>query len=681
MKDSRTIEFLGNGFFWVGTTESSENFQCNPYILIEGDEAVLFDPGSVLDYEEVLKNVQSLVPLSKVRYVVLSHQDPDVASAVPLMEKLGMRFTVVTHWRTWSLVRFYGLVSDYYLVDEHGYSLTLATGRILRFIHTPYLHFVGSIVTYDRVSSILVSGDLFGAFGAGWSLYAGGDYLERMKAFHEHYMPSSDILRPVMELFLRMKISIIAPQHGSIINSNISDYILALRDLECGVLARVIRRDLAQIGGYSAVVEPILKRFVDLFGLDAYRGVAARMNMKLDPVTNAVLDYGVRGEALWHRLFESIYLEKGMEALNVLDPFMQKICTDFSIRYPDIYRSSLLKTQKETGILTTEIGRLTRLTNELNETIDRTQKHMMTCPVTGLYNESFFRNYIKEESTLKLSRALGNEPSEDSTLLVVGVDEGMSRIEYQYGPREVEEILRGIAKILNSVRGDQYPAFRLHGASFALWLPGIALRSATQIAENIRTLVENSGTFIERVTVSAGLVSLSEIRSSINQPEEAGAALHDVGIRRLRSAKKRGGNLVVTTSATEIEAQSKGLILVVDDDRVNVDVLRSFLENSDYRVLSAEDGVEALKLVEKESPDLVIAEIMIPKMDAFGLKENMALSSTTKDMPFIILSHLKDESTVIRACGLGIDYYIKKPYMMSEVLGVVGNLLKKRARG
>ncbi len=679
MRDSRKIEFLGNGFFWVGTAEASDNLQCNPYLLIEGDEGVLFDPGSVLDYERVIANVESLIPLHKVKYVVLSHQDPDLASAVPLMEKRGMNFTIVTHWRTWGLVRFYGIRSPYYLVDEHGYSLCLATGRSIRFIHTPYLHFAGSIVSYDKTSGILVSSDLFGAFGSGWSLYAGPDYIERMKAFHEHYMPSNEILRPVMELFLRMNITIIAPQHGSIIRGNISDYIVALRDLECGVLMHSIRRDLAQIGGYTVIVDEILRRFTILFGIDAFKAVAYRLSMKLDPVTNTVLDYGHQGERLWQRVFEAIYLEKGIAALGVLDPLMRKICTEFSIRQPEIYRSSLLETQKETVILTDEVGRLTKLTNELNETIERTQQHMMTCPVTGLYNESFFRSYIDEEASLKIAQASRDEPVEDNTLVLIGVDEGMARIEYQYGPREVEEILRGIAKILNNVRERQYPAFRLHGATFGLWLPGLGVRSAAQLAENIRTLVEGSGSFIERVTVSAGVIALSEIRAGINAPSEAGPALYDIGIRRLRSAKKKGGNLVVTTSEIEVEVQSRGHILIVDDDRVNVDVLRSFLENSDYRVIAASDGAEALRLVEKEGPDLVIAEIMVPKMDAFVLKENMATSSATKEIPFIILSHLKDEHTVIRACGLGIDYYIKKPYMMSEVLGVVGNLLKKRA--
>ena len=250
MKNSNTVK-LAEGIYWIGAKLHTGGLKCNPYLLIDGDEAVLFDPGSPLDFEEVYANIESLIPIENVKYVVLHHQDPDFCSSVPLFEKAGAEFTIVTHWRTETIIRFYGIISKCYLVDEHNYSLKLASGRELQFVPTPYLHFPGAITTYDPLNGILFSSDLFGAFSVETDFYADENYIEKMSAFHEHYMPSNDILRPVMELFILMDIRMIAPQHGSVINKDPLKYIKALRDLECGALMNPVRKSLKESGGYA----------------------------------------------------------------------------------------------------------------------------------------------------------------------------------------------------------------------------------------------------------------------------------------------------------------------------------------------------------------------------------------------------------------------------------------------
>jgi flavorubredoxin len=64
----------------------------------------LIDPGSVLDFEGVLENVLSIVPLEKIKYVILHHQDPDFCASVPLFEQKGANFKIITHWRTKTIV-------------------------------------------------------------------------------------------------------------------------------------------------------------------------------------------------------------------------------------------------------------------------------------------------------------------------------------------------------------------------------------------------------------------------------------------------------------------------------------------------------------------------------------------------------------------------------------------------
>ena len=133
MNELRTSK-IANGIYWVGGSGQDGGLHCNPYLLVDGEEAVLIDPGSVLDFEYVFENVCSIVPLEKIKYVVLHHQDPDFCASVPLFEQKGAQFTIATHWRTQTLVKYYGIKSPYYIVNEHDYALTLGSGRVLRLL-------------------------------------------------------------------------------------------------------------------------------------------------------------------------------------------------------------------------------------------------------------------------------------------------------------------------------------------------------------------------------------------------------------------------------------------------------------------------------------------------------------------------------------------------------------------
>lgn len=566
------VTALGGGFFWVGNSLLTENLICNPYLLVEGGEGILFDPGSTLDAKDVMASVASILPLDKIRYVVLHHQDPDLAAALPYMEAAGMKFTIVTHWRTWSLLRFYGITSPVYLVDEHGYALRLSSGRTLQFIPTPYLHFPGAIATYDRQSKFLLSSDLFGAFSERWSLYADDGYREAMKRFHEHYMPSNEILRPTMDLISCLELEAILPQHGSIIKENIPSYIDTLKNLECGL----------------------------------------------------ALESGLRGE----------------------------------------------KTRPDYQALGEEVTRLKELNEQLQKAATLVNEVQMRDSTTGLYDETFFKEFIDEQASLRFYA----EGVEDDVLAVFGIDEGMARIEYQYGPKEVEAILKGVARILQDGKAATQPVFRLHGTTFALWMPRIVFHKAVELCETIRTSVEASKSFIERITVSAGLVAVAEIRSTILDPAEAGATLAEAGVKRLRIARKRGGNTICTSSEVGTENQSRAKILVVDDNQIHAGVLKTFLENNDYTVSIAQDGGKALSMVAEEGFDLIISELMVPKVDGFMLKDSLAAKSGTKDIPFILVSHRKNENSVRRAYGQGVDHYLQKPYLMAELLGIVHNM-------
>lgn len=224
--------------FWVGFNEKDSNLHCNPYLLIDKEDIVFFDPGSFPDFPTIMRKVLDIVRPENISLIVASHQDPDVCGNIAIVEDViaNKALKIAAHSNTARLIQHYGLVSDLYRVDEHDLRYRLKSGRELTFIHTPYLHSPGAIVTYDKKTKSLFTSDLFGAVSKEWSLFAEDDFLPPMAEFHQLYMPSNAILRPVLERLERLEIDRILPQHGSVLEGDqVPQAIAMLKELPCGI--------------------------------------------------------------------------------------------------------------------------------------------------------------------------------------------------------------------------------------------------------------------------------------------------------------------------------------------------------------------------------------------------------------------------------------------------------------
>jgi len=226
--------------FWTGFYDEVTKFHCNPYILIDDQDVVLFDPGSIPDFPEIMRKVIDVINPHEITYVVAQHQDPDVCGNLAITEDIIDRseLKVVAHCNTVRLIRHLGLSSDFYRVDEHDHKLILKSGRQLEFMYTPFLHSPGAIVTYDVKTKTLFSSDIFGGVSDDWALFADGwDYLKAMKAFHQVYMPSNAILKPALEKMQSCwEIDRILPQHGCVLEGeHINIAFDFLKQLPCGV--------------------------------------------------------------------------------------------------------------------------------------------------------------------------------------------------------------------------------------------------------------------------------------------------------------------------------------------------------------------------------------------------------------------------------------------------------------
>lgn len=230
---------LADRTYWVGEYRAGDPLQCHVYLIEQGDQSVLFDPGSNLTFETVKRKVAEVTDFSNIRYFVCHHQDPDITASLVQIDRDLHRgdAVLVTHWRAEMLLQHYGCRSLVpWRVEEHDWALT-AGARRLKFVFTPYLHFPGAFCSFDEETGVLFSSDLFGGIGDEWSLVARGESaFEAIRTFHEHYMPSRDILAHGMERLGQLPIELIAPQHGSIIpREMVEETMRRLASLECGI--------------------------------------------------------------------------------------------------------------------------------------------------------------------------------------------------------------------------------------------------------------------------------------------------------------------------------------------------------------------------------------------------------------------------------------------------------------
>ncbi|MCB9595120.1 MAG: MBL fold metallo-hydrolase [Sandaracinaceae bacterium] len=224
---------------WVGRHDPEAALQCNAYLLMDGDHAVVFDCGSLPDFPVVMRKIIDCISPHQILAVVASHHDPDVCGSLAVFEDIVGRddFQIVAHSRTLRLLSHLGLRGAPYAVDEHDLRWTFPSGRELRFVPTPYLHAPGAIVTHDPTSGAMFTGDLFGAFfPSDWTLVADERHPDAMKAWHQAYMPSGAILRPALNRLAALAPVRLLPQHGSVLEGpKIAEAFAYLGALPCGV--------------------------------------------------------------------------------------------------------------------------------------------------------------------------------------------------------------------------------------------------------------------------------------------------------------------------------------------------------------------------------------------------------------------------------------------------------------
>ncbi len=119
-------------------------------------------------------------------------------------------------------------------------------------------------------------------------------------------------------------------------------------------------------------------------------------------------------------------------------------------------------------------------------------------------------------------------------------------------------------------------------------------------------------------------------------------------------------------------------VLVADDDPDILSLVAYRLERSGYDVITAADGADALRLTLAHRPDLVVLDVMMPRIDGYGVTRAIRAHEPTERTPVLLLTARVQEADVARGFAAGADDYIKKPFSPQELRARVHAVLGRR---
>ena len=213
----------------------------NQVVIINGDSAVLIDPGGIETFPSMLAALTEKISVDKIERIFLSHQDPDVASSLPLWLRVcrdGIDVSISELWA--QTITHLDANAQINPIPDTGMEFALGDALILRAIPAHYLHSPGNFHIYDPVSNMLFSGEVGTAVipPTDWNGYVVQDFdrhMDYMFEFHERWMPTNAARDAWLSQIVRLNIEALVPQHGMVFKGdNVERFLDWFSGLELG---------------------------------------------------------------------------------------------------------------------------------------------------------------------------------------------------------------------------------------------------------------------------------------------------------------------------------------------------------------------------------------------------------------------------------------------------------------
>ncbi|WP_408954778.1 MBL fold metallo-hydrolase [Natroniella sp. ANB-PHB2] len=247
---------IAEGVYWVGFLDKDYSLHCNPYLIVEGSEAILIDGGSRTDFSSVMmKILQTGIQPSDIKNLIYQHYDPDLCGSIPDFEEIidNNNLSIISHRENNIFIKYYGGSLRRRCIEGLDFEWEFSSGRKLKFIRTPYAHSPGSFVTFDEKTGVLFSSDLFGSYAKQWDLFLELDSkcydcysykdcsvnknecpILGIIDFHINIMTSKKALTYALNRIKELPVQLVAPQHGSVIadTKSINSVICKLEEID-----------------------------------------------------------------------------------------------------------------------------------------------------------------------------------------------------------------------------------------------------------------------------------------------------------------------------------------------------------------------------------------------------------------------------------------------------------------
>ena len=283
--------------------------------------------------------------------------------------------------------------------------------------------------------------------------------------------------------------------------------------------------------------------------------------------------------------------------------------------------------------------------------------------LTGLFNHGFFQLVLDRE--IKRSERQGKP----FTLALIDVG-GVSRYNLKYGYPSGNRLLKEVADLLiENIRTIDWVA-RFGGDVFAWLLVDASGEEARNAAERIQSAVRQR--LCDPLDLFIGLAGF---------PKDAldRTGLLSLSREALNQAKIRGGDgIYFFESRRTVVSQETSTILLVDDDPHNLKLLEAFLSSLPHEILKANDGEEALVLLQKQEVDLILLDVMMPGINGFEVCRRLKTQEKTRLIPIVLITALDDLDSRVEGMESGADDFISKPVNRIEILARTKSLIKNR---
>ena len=285
-----------------------------------------------------------------------------------------------------------------------------------------------------------------------------------------------------------------------------------------------------------------------------------------------------------------------------------------------------------------------------------------TDSLTGLFNHGFFQIHLENE----INRF--NRYGDPFSIALIDID-SFTHYNKTNGPLEGDRLLREIADIIQeNIRNIDLPA-RYSGDVFAVMIqnadPGQALLSAQRISAAV------DDCFQKKATVSIGLAGCPEDGSTRQ-------AILKKASDALMTAKMKGkSNIHFYKKDEPAESmEDRPTILIVDDDARNLKLLEAFLLPMKCHIVKAENGLDALGILNKRNVDLLLLDVMMPDMDGYEVCRRIKGNDATRLIPVVLITALDDMEAKIKGIEAGADDFLTKPPNKMELIARSKSLLK-----